>query len=113
MSAPRLPWFRFYAETLNDPKVQKLPAAIFKGWVNVLCLASDCDGYIPPLPDIAFALRLDPDAAEALVDDLIEAELVELNGAGYVPHNWDKRQYKSDRSTDRVVQFRARQKKTR
>jgi len=30
-------WFRFYAESVNDPKVQRLPAHLFKTWVNILC----------------------------------------------------------------------------
>ena len=49
-------WFRFYAEALNDPKVQRLDGETFKGWVNLLCLAKAHDGTLPDIPDIAFGL---------------------------------------------------------
>ena len=41
-------WFRFYNEALDDPKVQKLPPALFKSWVNLLCLTARHDGTLPP-----------------------------------------------------------------
>ena len=32
-------WLRLYTEALHDPKVQRLPAKTFKGWINLLMLA--------------------------------------------------------------------------
>ena len=89
-------WFRFYNETLDDPKVQKLPAETFRGWVNLLCLAARNDGALPPYNDIAFALRLPDAKATALLDALVAAELLDHDDAGLRPHNWNGRQYKSD-----------------
>ena len=51
-------WFRFYDGALNDAKVQRLPAPLFKAWVNLLCLASMHDGVLPPVADISFSLRI-------------------------------------------------------
>lgn len=108
-------WFRFYTEALNDPKVQKLDGETFKGWVNILCLAAQNDGKLPPLEDVAFALRVTENAARTLVERLSNGGLIDRlnggrNGVTYAPHGWDERQYKSDTSTDRVKRFRQRSK---
>lgn len=108
-------WFRFYAEALDDPKVQRLDGETFKAWVNMLCLAARNDGYLPEMDDIAFALRMDNIAAGSLVDRLRIGGLIDTvkggpNGSRIAPHGWDKRQYKSDTSTDRVKRFRKRSK---
>jgi hypothetical protein len=95
-------WFRFYEESLNDPKVQRLAGETFKAWVNLLCLASkDEEGILPSLSDIAFALRLSDEQTSDLLNHLYQLELldeVEVPNApmSYTPHNWKGRQYKSD-----------------
>ena len=108
-------WFRFYDEILDDPKVQQLPAADFKHWVNLLALASRNDGKLPAVEAVAFALRIDVHAAATVLSRLADATLLDrrqggAHGMHYAPHNWDKRQYKSDGSTDRVKRFRQRSK---
>jgi hypothetical protein len=99
-------WFRMYAEVLNDPKAQRLSGDDFKGWVNVLCLASHGDGTIPSDEDIAFALRIEMRKARKLLETLTTSGLIDVTETGRSPHNWNKRQYKSDVSTDRVKRFR-------
>jgi hypothetical protein len=107
------PWFRFYHESLDDPKVQNLPPEVFKFWVNLLCLACRHDGKIPSLEDISFALRLSADACRALLERLLSATLIDSrcggsSGTHYALHGWEKRQYKSDTSYDRVKRYRER-----
>lgn len=89
-------WFRYYTETLDDPKVQRLPGDTFKGWVNLLSLAARNDGVLPPHADIAFALRLPDAKTTALLDTLIDAGLFDHDETGIRPHNWNGRQYKTD-----------------
>jgi hypothetical protein len=89
-------WFRFYDEALNDPKVQRLHGDTFKAWVNILCLSSKCGGAIVR-SDIAFHLRISEESAEALIDTFIELNLLEDRGDVVTPHNWDGRQFKSDK----------------
>lgn len=106
-------WFRFYSEVVNDPKVQKLPCEDFRAWVNLLCLASENDGRLPSIEDIAFALRMTTDGAATVVGRLANGGLIDRMSGGadgyhYAPHGWDKRQYKSDTSTERVKRFRER-----
>lgn len=106
-------WFRFYAEALDDPKVQRLDGDTFKAWINLLCLAARNDGYLPAQADIAFALRIDHIAAGSLIDRLRIGGLIDTvkggpNGSRIAPHGWHKRQFKSDTSTERVKRFRER-----
>jgi hypothetical protein len=106
-------WFRFYDAALDDPKVQRLDGETFKAWVNLLCLSSRNGGFLPPIADIAFSLRIDDHAARTLVERLLSAALLDRVSGGsdgyrYAPHAWQERQYKSDTSTDRVKRFRER-----
>lgn len=109
----RLPWFRFYAESLNDPKVQKLDGEDFKAWVNLLCIASQNDGRLPCLEDVAYLLRESQNAAETILGRLHNGGLIDKcngghNGWHYAPHNWKNRQFKSDNSTERSRKSRTR-----
>ncbi len=103
-------WFRFYSEALEDPKVQKLSPELFKFWVNILCITSKHDGKLPPIEDIAFAFRLTLDETKVAFHGIQKAHLIDENtnqyGTTWAPHNWNKRQYKSDTSTERVKRFR-------
>ena len=103
-------WFRFYAEALNDPKVQRLDGETFKGWVNLLCLAKTHDGTLPDTVDIAFGLRKSQAEVETLLQALDDAGLIEQTPNGLSPHNWDSRQYVTDNSTHRVRKYRQRRK---
>lgn len=102
-------WFRLYHEILDDPKVQRLEPALFKFWVNFLCLAnrSETRGVVTlDVGEIAFALRIpDADAAAAL-EVLQRNGLIEAGETGLKPHNWDERQRKSDDVTARVTVHR-------
>lgn len=101
-------WFRMYSEVLEDPKVQRLSAENFRYWVNILCVVSRQDApALPPIEDLAFMLRLSEKAASKVVDELVSANLLDRTAQGLEPHNWRKRQYKSDVSTERVKRYRA------
>lgn len=106
-------WFRFHDQSLNDPKVQTLDGDTFKAWVNLLCLASQNDGRLPPESDIAFALRMDINGCRTVLERLLNGGLIDrLNGGRdgwhYAPHGWSQRQYKSDTSSERVKRYRQR-----
>jgi hypothetical protein len=103
-------WFRLYNDILEDPKVQKLSPELFKFWINILCVASKNEGKLPPIKDIAFALRMSESETEAAFHSIKKAHLIDEKSNQYgitlAPHNWNKRQYKSDTSTERVKRFR-------
>jgi hypothetical protein len=101
-------WFRFYREVLDDPKVQRLPAHLFRTWVNLLCLGSENNGKLPSVDDIAFKLRMSAQDAAQQLDELILAGLVDIEpNNSIVMHNWGVRQYASDDSKERVRRHRA------
>jgi hypothetical protein len=105
-------WFRLYSEILNDPKVQNLSPELFRDWINILCIASKNNGTLPEtFQEVAFSLRIDEIAAISVVNRLVIAGLLDkvkggTNGYRIAPHGWEKRQYKSDSSTERVKRFR-------
>lgn len=103
-------WFRFYDDTINDPKVLKLSDKSYRIWVGLLCAASKNDGVLPPFEDLAILLRIKPEKLQPELEKLIEAKLLDHTDAGIIPHNWNKRQYKSDVSTERVQRFRKRER---
>jgi hypothetical protein len=100
-------WFRFYADAHRNPKVAKLSDKDFRLWVELLSVAAEKDGFIPCLSDLKHILKRRLDHLSSAVERLISVGLIEQLGERYVPHGWDKRQYKSDVSTDRVRKSRA------
>lgn len=104
------PWFRFHAEALDDPKVQTLSTEVFKFWVNMLCLACKHNGKLPSIEAMVFSLRATLDETERAFHTLVNAGLIDEHknqfGLSFTPHNWSKRQYKSDTSTERVKRYR-------
>ena len=92
-------WLRLYTDILESPKVQRLPAATFRVWVNLLCLYKRADEAMPSVSEIAFALRMpEPDLVDA-IDELVCARLLDQAGDTWEPHNWGERQFPT--STDR------------
>jgi hypothetical protein len=103
-------WWRAYNEAVNDPKLQLLSDSLFRAWFNVMCIASANDGNLPALKDIAFTLRIQPTKAAQVLAQLHTAGLLDKTETGFIPHNWNGRQYKSDVSTERVKRFRKRER---
>ena len=87
-------WFRVYDEALDDPRLQRLPASLFRTWFNVLCAASRHGGTLPDLSELAFMLRTRPGALSRRLDALKAAGLIleETDGA-LRPVEWEKRQF--------------------
>lgn len=99
-------WFRFYAEAMRNPKVLKLSDRDFRLWVRLLAIASENDGRIPCDDDLKAVLMMRLDHLSCSLKRLASVSLIDVVGGGYVPHNWDKYQYNSDTSTERVRKYR-------
>lgn len=97
-------WIRLYTEVPDDPKVQSLPAELFRFWINLLCLVGRHEGRIPETKTLSWALRTPYDECLSNLEKLRIAGLID----GNQPHSWKKRQYESDSSTGRVKRFRER-----
>jgi hypothetical protein len=75
-------WFKLSEAMLFDRRKQKLPAGLFRCFVNLLCARSWSGGRLPALDDMAFLLRTSPDALARRLRKLEEAGLViETDGA--------------------------------
>jgi hypothetical protein len=103
-------WFRFYDSVLHKRKVQQLPGDFFKGWINLLCLANEGDGVLPPLADIAYELRLSESDTQLLLSRLIQDRLIDAHEGYLEMHDWAEFQKDSDRVSERVKRFRERQR---
>jgi hypothetical protein len=103
-------WFRYYTRTLDCRKVQSLPDALFKVWSNLLCLSSVHGGSLPPLPEVAFRLRITEAEADRFTRELEAANLLDRNVSGSLSmHDWNEHQYVSDDVTKRVRKHRMKQ----
>jgi hypothetical protein len=60
-------WFRFYDDTINDPKVLQMPEAMRWHWVAILCAASKGDGSVKR-SDVPCYLRVTPKKAKEIID---------------------------------------------
>jgi len=104
-------WWRAYAEAAHDPKLQRLPAPLFRHWFNLCCLcASQTPNELPAIEDVALWLRCRVSTAVTVLNELHRRGLLDQVGDRYTPHNWQGRQYVSDSSTQRVQRFRERQR---
>jgi hypothetical protein len=103
-------WWRAYDDALNNPKLQKLPPALFKAWFNLCCIASKHDGALPNVQDLAFALRFSEQKTNEVLKKLEAAGLLDRDGEALKPHDWDHHQYKSDSSAERTRRYRKRQR---
>jgi hypothetical protein len=86
-------WFRVYDEALDDPRLQRLPASLFRTWFNVLCVASRNGGVLPEITDLAWMLRTRPGALSRRLDALKAAGLLEETDGRLRPVEWEKRQF--------------------
>lgn len=103
-------WWRAYGRARHDPKLLKLSDKHFRWWFNLVCVASDNDGILPPHADLAVEFRTSGKVITELLDALIAAGLLDHDETGIHPHNWNGLQYKSDVSNERVKRFRKRQR---
>lgn len=110
-------WIRLYTKVPDDPKVQCLPAELFKFWINVLCLTGDAEqgSRVPNAPTLGWRLHLSTAHVEKLLQALNNANLIskcEPTDAGqnshYEIHDWEEYQKPSDFSKERQRRHRDR-----
>lgn len=106
-----LPWFRMYAEAIDDDKLRLLAFEDRWHFVAVLCLKAMgvLDEKDESLRNRRMAIRMGLDVAE-LGEVKRRLETVGLVSSTFQPLAWKRRQFVSDSSTRRVQQFRKRQR---
>ncbi|KRA84224.1 hypothetical protein [Altererythrobacter sp. Root672] len=100
-------WLRFYHSAIRHPKVVQLSDRDFRMWIQLLAIAGENDGHIPPIDILKGVLSGRIDAHLASIYRLTKRGLIDELESGWRPHNWEKHQYKSDCSTDRSRKHRA------
>lgn len=94
----RMPWFRMYADFINDPKMIPLAFEDQRHFIGVLALK--CDGAIDDIADgdlldriVAQRLWIDHGIIREVKRRLITAGLID---SAWQPIAWEKRQMRSD-----------------
>jgi len=108
-------WFRLYADAMRNPKVMRLSDFEFRLWVKLLAVASENDGHIPCAADLKLMVNVRLDNLLRGLNALVTGALLDADAdvsGGYTPHNWNKFQYKSDTSNERVAKHRAKRNVT-
>lgn len=97
------PWFRFYAEFLHDPKVRVMSDKDQLRLVLLFCLR--CNGNVT-LQDkhVTFSLRISDEEWQQTKAVFVESGFIDSNNNVL---NWDRRQFISDSSAERVRRHRA------
>jgi hypothetical protein len=115
-------WFRCYSDALADKKLQRVARStglsqmqVLGMWTALLCLACDSDSHGQLLLADNIPLTIE-DVSETFHETFHETEVMfqAFQAAGlltfvnkiYAVQNWDKRQYQSDLSTNRVKKHR-------
>jgi hypothetical protein len=101
-------WFRFYEGVPHDPKILRLTDKQYRLWTYLLCFASAGKGILPPIADLETIMRLPRGKLRKTLEELQAAGLIDETADGLTPHNWHRRQFKSDVSTERVNKWRER-----
>jgi len=120
-----MPWFRCWNDSASDVKLGAISEEMGKqyhevlgAWIMLLCIASQSPerGKLLvtfqkrfTLQGVARFMKLSEGDAKIWVDKFLEMDMVGIENNVYFIVNWQKRQPKSDNSTDRVNKFRKRQ----
>jgi hypothetical protein len=124
-----MPWFRYYSETLRDEKIEDIseeieqPLVVVLGaWTAILCIANNSPKrgalYVTlqkryDETRLAKRLGISDVACNKLLKAFTEYDMLDIVDGAYVVKNWDKRQYSSDNSTERVRKYREKHAKTK
>lgn len=100
-------WFRMYGEFATDPKVQMMSEVLQRRYIMLLCLRCSNGDVTLQDDEIAFQLRISDFEWEQTKATLQAKGLIDKDGK---PANWEKRQYLSDSSAERVSRHREKKK---
>lgn len=100
-------WFRLYAEFATDPKVQMMSEADQRRFIMVLCLRCSNDDVTLRDDEVAFQLRISNDEWARSKLLFLQKGLINDDNT---PTAWERRQFISDSSAERVRRHRAKKK---
>ena len=85
---------------LHDRKIVQLEDHLYRRFIECLLLAgeTDEDGYLPPVADISFTLRITEEELETDLNELVRLGFLEVKETRYYVHNFAKRQAPMDKA---------------
>lgn len=101
-------WFRLYAEFATDPKVQMLSESDQRRLIMLFCFRCNGDVTLHD-EEVTFMLRISNDEWQQTKSLFIAKGFI--NNSNEIL-NWDKRQFTSDTSRNRVAAYRERKKQS-
>lgn len=114
-------WFRCYTEIKRDRKLRRLPINYRWIWVAILAMAKESpiqgqllisENIPATIEDIADEAAADIEETEQAIQKFIEQDMMHEEDGVLILTNWDKRQYASDSSTERVRKHRQQKNET-
>jgi len=104
-------WFRLWVDILDDPKMAQLTDYEFKIFIYLLALCSEVDSMSGEcrlnVKSMSIRFRTQVNHLSPAFETFQKIGLITISEDGFVViSNWSKRQFKSDRVTDRVHKFR-------
>lgn len=115
MAPPKRPWFRIYTEALQDRKLRRLPPAQRWVWIAVLSLSCQsprrgrlllAEGEPATIDDVADEAAVPKAQARQAMAAFERLGMVATDEDAWIVPKWDKRQWESDNSTERVQRHR-------
>lgn len=106
-------WWRAECASIDHPKLLKLSDAMHRAWYTLMCVAAANDGALPPTEDIAVRLRMNKAKVAEWITKLTQAGLFDNVDGVFTPHNWTKRQYKSDKADPTAAERMKRYRKNK
>ncbi len=101
-------WIKLYHEILDDPKMGRLPDALWRRTIELFLLAGEMetdDGRLPPSGDMAWRLRLSDAALLADLEALAAIGILRHDVDGWWVANFSKRQGASP-AAERMRKYR-------
>ena len=109
-------WLKLYHETLNDPKMGTMSDHLYRRTIEIFLLAGqeNREGLLPPLTQIAWALRTTVNDVQLCLQELTELGIVTkiADGSWLVTH-FSERQNKNLSDAERAAKHREKEKASR
>lgn len=114
---PSLPWFRMYAESRMDPKLDALNDREFRIWHKLLCLASESEDrgtvdYLDP-EYVAMNLRVGVDELDSAIGRMVRLRLVDRTDAFVSFPSFAARQYVAPSDMPEATRERQRRRRAK
>lgn len=108
-------WLKLYHEMLNDPKMGTMTDHLYRRTIELFLLAGqeDRNGLLPPLTQIAWALRTTVNDATLCLQELTELGIVTKTEYGFLVTHFMERQNTNLSDAERSARQREKQKASR